>query len=110
MVRAQAPNTTLLRRAALGAALLAIGAPAPAADIFKGAETYRQYCAVCHGPDGRSVLVGAPNFAGGERLLRPDLELLASVRAGKGAMPAFQGILSNRQIMDVIAHLRTLQR
>jgi cytochrome c6 len=83
---------------------------ASAADVFKGGEIFRQYCAGCHGTDGKAVLVGAPNFARGERLQRMDLDLLESVRAGKNAMPAFKGILTNQQILDVIAHLRTLSR
>ena len=56
------------------------------------------------------MLVGAPNFARGERLQRMDLDLLESVRNGKNAMPAFKGILTNQQILDVIAHLRTLSK
>lgn len=89
--------------------ILAVPA-ASAADVFKGGEIFRQYCAGCHGTDGKAVLVGAPNFARGERLQRTDLDLLESVRAGKNAMPAFKGILTNQQILDVIAHLRTLSR
>lgn len=50
---------------------------------------------------------GAPSFDRGDGLLRPDFTLLASIRAGKNAMPAFRGILSDRDIMDVIAYLRT---
>ena len=51
----------------------------------------------------------APNFDRGDALLRPDFTLLASIRAGKNAMPAFQGILADREIMDVIAYVRTLR-
>ena len=89
--------------------ILAVPA-ALAADVFKGREVFKQYCAVCHGADGKPVLIGAPSFSRGERLQRTDLDLLESVRAGKNAMPAFKGILTNQQILDVIAHLRTLSR
>lgn len=50
----------------------------------------------------------APNFARGESLLRPDLSILTSIKNGKDAMPAYQGILSDPDIMNVIVYLRTL--
>ena len=80
-----------------------------AADIVKGAELFQKHCALCHGPDGRPVMPGAPDFTQQpHRLLKPDLALLASVRNGLGAMPAFQGMLRDREILDIVAHLRTL--
>lgn len=83
-------------------------APAAAADIQRGASLYATHCAACHGVGGTPVMAGAPNFRRIESLLRPDTQLLASVRAGKGAMPAYFGILRDREILDVIAYLRTL--
>jgi cytochrome c6 len=50
----------------------------------------------------------APNFARSESLLQPDPLLLTSIKNGKNAMPAFRGILSDPDIMDVIVYLRTL--
>lgn len=79
-----------------------------AADSIKGRQIYGSYCASCHGATGRSVMPGAPNLDRGDALFRPDAVLLASIRAGKNAMPAFQGMLSDRDIMDVIAYVRTL--
>ena len=40
--------------------------------------------------------------------MQPDLLLLTSIKNGKNAMPAYQGILSDSDIMDVIVYLRTL--
>ena len=79
-----------------------------AADVFKGREVYEIQCQSCHGVDGRGVLAFAPDFTRGERLLRSDLALLAAVSSGKGVMPAFEGVLSEREILNVIAYLRTL--
>ena len=87
--------------------LLACGA-AQGADTNKGRQLFAANCAICHGQTGRSVMPGAPNFDRGEGLLRPDFTLLAAIRSGKNAMPAFQGILPDRDILDVIAYLRTL--
>lgn len=89
------------------APLLACGA-SHAADIGKGKQLFAAHCAVCHGQGGRSVMPGAPNFDRGEGLLRPDFTLLAAIRTGKNAMPAYQGLLADRDILDVIAYLRTL--
>lgn len=79
-----------------------------AADTNKGQHLFAANCAICHGQSGRSVMPGAPNFDRGEGLMRPDFTLLASIRAGKNAMPAYQGLLTDRDILDVIAFLRTL--
>jgi cytochrome c6 len=82
---------------------------ARAADVFRGGELYRRHCAQCHGEDGRPVMPTAPDFTRRERLLQPDPVLLQTVRAGKGAMPGYQGLLRDRDLLDVIAFLRTLQ-
>jgi cytochrome c6 len=79
-----------------------------AADTDKGAELYATNCAACHGVSGISVMHGAPNFAQGEGLMNPDRALLISIRSGKAAMPAYRGVLSDQDILNVIAYLRTL--
>lgn len=79
-----------------------------AADMFKGKQIYATNCAVCHGPTGISKMPGAPNFARQEGILKPDFTLLSTIRSGRNAMPAFQGMLSDRDILDVIAYIRTL--
>ncbi len=84
-------------------------APARAADVIKGAQVYARHCAACHGPNGISVMPGAPHLARGEQLMQSDLTLLASLKSGKNAMPAYFGILSDREILDVIAYSRTLR-
>ncbi len=103
-----------IRRWWCGAVLAVVGslvfATAQAADVFKGRDLYLRHCESCHGGDGRGVLPSAPDFSRGQRLLRSDLDLLRSLRAGKGVMPSYQGILSTNEALDVIAYLRTLQR
>lgn len=89
-------------------AVLLAGGAAHGADSNKGAQLYSRNCAICHGDSGRPVMPDAPSFERGNALLKPDMNLLAAIRVGKNAMPAFQGRLSDRDIMDVIAYLRTL--
>lgn len=92
----------------LAVALAAASDGAAAADIQRGATLYSTHCALCHGSNGVPVMPGAPNFRRIENLMRPDMHLLGAVRNGKGAMPAFFGVLRDREILDVIAYLRTL--
>ena len=94
---------------AVAAAALALAAgPAAAANIAKGAQLYETHCKMCHGADGSPVMPGAPNFRRMESLMRPDMQLLPAIKNGKGAMPAYFGILRDQEILDVIAYLRTL--
>jgi cytochrome c6 len=81
-----------------------------AADVARGAQLYAIHCTSCHGRTGVSVMPGAPNFARSEKLLQPDIQLLASIKAGRNAMPGYIGILQDREILDVIAYLRTLRQ
>ena len=96
----------------LATALWAAGAgiAVHAADINKGGQLYSTHCANCHGSTGVPVMPNAPNFQRSEKLLQPDFVLLALIRRGRNAMPAYAGILRDHEIMDVVAHLRTLQR
>jgi len=100
-----------VRLIALLLPLLAMLAPAAqAADPVAGGRIFATHCAQCHGASGQGVLPGAPKFNRGERLLQPDIVLLATVKRGKNAMPSFMGVLRDREILDAIAYARTLQK
>lgn len=97
-----------VRYAALGLLLAFAANGALAADVIRGADLYRTHCAHCHGAQGRPVMPMAPDFTRLDPLMQPDPRLLQSIRNGRGAMPGYQGLLRDRDILDVIAHLRTL--
>lgn len=88
---------------------LGMSGNAQAADPIKGAKIYGQYCSDCHGNRGVPNMPGIPDFSRNQRLLQSDLALVKSISVGKGMMPAFQGRLSEDDILNVIAYLRTLQ-
>lgn len=52
---------------------------------------------------------GVPDFSRRERLMQSDLDLIKAISRGKGMMPAYQGLLSENDILDVISHLRNLR-
>lgn len=86
----------------------AMGGAAQAADTVKGGRLYALHCISCHGGAGVKVAPGVPSFERGQGLQRPDFTLMQATRMGKNAMPAFQGLLGNQDILDIIAYLRTV--
>lgn len=80
-----------------------------------GANTYNAKCATCHAADGSgSTPAGkatkTPSFNSPEMLKMSDAEFLADTRNGKGKMPAYAGKLSEKEITDSVAYIRTLQK
>ena len=79
-----------------------------AADPDKGASIYNNKCVDCHGPTGEGQMPGVPDFKRTRVLFQPDTTLAETIKTGKNVMPGFAGILTQEQINDVIAYLRTL--
>lgn len=96
-------------RPAMALALGLLCGAAAAGDPRQGAELYRRHCTGCHGDAGRPRMAGAPDFTTPTALMKTDLALAAAVRGGRGAMPAYAGLLRERELLDVVAHLRTLR-
>ena len=87
---------------------LLISSSAWAGDPFSGANIYAQYCVSCHGGDGRGEeLAGTPSFRGGALMAKSNSDLTSSVKFGRNMMPAFNGVLQDYQIDDVVAYIRT---
>ncbi len=109
------PNVALIARffpgsgiSLIAALMLAAVGSAGAADIRRGGALYSTHCAVCHGVNGTPVVAGSTDFRRMENLMRPDMQLMTAIRNGKGAMPGYFGVLRDREILDVVAYLRTL--
>lgn len=80
-----------------------------------GADTYKAKCAMCHGGDGMAATptgkaMKVPPFNAPEVAKMSDAELMAVTKNGKGKMPAYTGKLTDAQIKDVVAYVRTLEK
>ena len=53
---------------------------------------------------------GIPPFNSPELVKASDADLIAATKNGKGKMPAYAGKLTDPQIKDVVAYIRTLQK
>ena len=93
-----------------------------AQDAAAGQEIYAQYCALCHGPEGKGDGSLSANLDpkprnhtdGAYMNALSDAQLLKVIGSGGAAadlspiMPAWKDILSAQQIQDVVAFVRTL--
>ena len=118
-------TTTLLMQQ-----VLAAGAPpapegfALGGDASKGAATYKQYCAMCHGDAGKGDGIAAAalnpkpkNLADKELMSRiSDWEIYLVIKEGGAAaglspmMTSWKAVLNDEQIRDVAAYVRTLAK
>ena len=101
------PQTGLLLAAVLFSSVFAL---ANASDIFNGREVYELHCQTCHGMDGQAMEPGTPDFSLGEGLFAPDVDLVQRLRDGGGHLPSYRGLLTDDELRDVVAYIRTLQR
>ena len=108
---------------ALTALTIGVGAacsrstPAAERAAVDAGALFAQACAKCHAADGTG---GLPMAANGPRPVdltsaewhrsRSDTEVFAAIRSGRGAMPPFEGVLTEEQIASLGAYLRTLKR
>jgi mono/diheme cytochrome c family protein len=79
--------------------------PSPAADLFA------QNCSTCHGTDGKGTRTAAPPDLTSRSVQTglSDQQILDTIRNGKpGRMPAWSGKLSDAQISELAAYVRTL--
>jgi len=82
-----------------------------AGDPFAGKKIWGKHtCPMCHGIDGVPVIPGTPNFARGEGMIKPDSQLLLVVYSGAKLMPAWKGLLTRQEMINVVTYIRTLQK
>jgi len=80
-----------------------------------GADTYKSKCQMCHAADGSGNTPAGKStkalpFSSPDIVSKSDADLIAITKNGKGKMPAYAGKLTDAQITDVVAYIRTLQK
>ena len=101
-----------------GLTLAAILAATTATTAFAqgaGADTYKGKCAPCHGATGTgNAGMKVPPFKSPDTIKATDAALSTGIKDGAGTgaikMPAYAGKLTDAQIKDVVATIRTLQK
>lgn len=93
--------------------LFVIALPARAQN--EGATAYKAKCAVCHGADGKGdTAVGKSlklrDLGSADVQKQTDEQLIDITANGKGKMPAYKGKLTDAQIKDVVAYIRTFKK
>ena len=91
-------------------ALVCAASVAQASNVFAGKKIYEQHCQRCHGDHGIPILPGSPDFSKGDGLHVTDRKLFSAIKAGKNVMPAYNKVISERDILNVVAYIRTLWR
>jgi mono/diheme cytochrome c family protein len=78
-------------------------------------DLYKSKCAMCHGPDGSGNTamgkkLGAHDFASPEVQKQTAAQLTEIIAKGKNKMPAYSGKISDEQIKQLVAHIRTFKK
>jgi mono/diheme cytochrome c family protein len=79
------------------------------------ADIYKSKCQMCHAADGSGNTPAGKSmkvlpFSRPDVVKMSDDELITITKKGKGKMPAFQGKLTDDQIKELVAYIRTLQK
>lgn len=78
--------------------------------MANGKRVYQQYCVACHGPSGMSVRPDAPNLRMQQGLSSTDLQIVEKLKRGNAGKPAMLGLVSDRDLFDVVAYVRVFPR
>jgi mono/diheme cytochrome c family protein len=93
-------------------------APADAASAERGQKLYNLNCVPCHGqagkgegPMSKALNVHAGNFTDRARMSKQsDGEIYWKTAKGKTPMPVFEQKLSEKELWDVVAYVRTFAK
>jgi mono/diheme cytochrome c family protein len=97
-------------------AMLGLGTPvATGRPAAQGGDLFKAKCAPCHGADasGNTVMgkkLNIRDLRSAEVQGQSDAQLAATISKGKGKMPAYGQSLSQEQIKQLVAFIRTLKQ
>jgi mono/diheme cytochrome c family protein len=99
-------RAVILAAAMAMVASISLAKEQPAKDDQKVKELFATTCGWCHEQGGRVAGKG-PQLAGTKR---SDSFIISRIKEGKeGAMPAFEGALTDRQIKGILRYIRGLK-
>ncbi len=80
-----------------------------------GATVFEVKCQMCHGADGLGQTpvgksMGLKSLTDDDTVKKSDADLIALTKTGKDKMAGFANKLSDEEIKDVVAYIRTLQK
>lgn len=78
----------------------------PTGDETKGEDLYNASCIVCHGPQGTGGI--GPRLAGNP-MLSNEQAFWKTVYDGRHVMPPLKGAVTEQQMADILAWLKTLR-
>ena len=94
-------------------ALVLVSSVAIASAEGAGKNIFASKCSICHGPDGsgktsmgKALNIADLHSAAVQKMSDADLKNV--ITNGKNKMPAFKGKLTDAQMGDVLAYIRTL--
>jgi mono/diheme cytochrome c family protein len=84
-----------------------------AQDVASGEKVYKAKCASCHGPDGKGETAAgkatkARDICTAEVKAASDAAWTEIIAKGKNKMPAYDKKISDAEVKDVIAYMRSL--
>ncbi len=88
--------------------VLMVAGVAQAGDPQRGRQIYIDHCSGCHGIAGIPTMNYVPAFGRGDRMMKSDQDLMMLTKRGKGVMPGYKGMMTDTEILDTIAYIRTL--
>ena len=103
----------LLSAVAVLAVLCLAATATHAQDVASGEKVYKAKCASCHGPDGKGETAAgkatkARDLCSAEVKAESDAAWTDIITKGKNKMPSYDKKVTDAEVKDVIAYMRSL--
>jgi cytochrome c6 len=103
----------LLSGIAVLAVLFLAAAGMRAQDVASGEKVFKAKCVSCHGPDGKGETAAgkatkARDFASAEVKAESDATWADIITKGKNKMPSYDKKITDAEVKDVVAYIRSL--
>ena len=100
---------------AVAAMLCLVGSVARSQDVANGEKVYKAKCASCHGPDGKGETAAgkatkARDLGSADVKKESDAEWTDIIVKGKNKMPSYDKKLTDAEVKDVVAYMRSLAK